>query len=132
LEERGGSIKTSFNATKSTSFIDPLHLSNIIYNLIDNAIKYSPENPWVMVSSENRDKEVLINVEDHGIGIDKSQFKSVFDKFYRVATGNVHDVKGFGLGLSYAKSVIELHGGKIKLESEIGKGSKFTIYLPGL
>ena len=131
LEERNGSLETSFKATESNSFIDPLHLSNIVYNLIDNAIKYSPEKPWVKVSTENTDKEVIICVEDRGIGIDKSQFKSVFDKFYRVPTGNVHDVKGFGLGLSYAKTVIELLGGKIKLESELSKGSKFTIHLPG-
>jgi two-component system phosphate regulon sensor histidine kinase PhoR len=130
LKERNGSLESIYNAVESESFVDPLHLSNIVYNLIDNAIKYSPEDPWVKVTTENKNKEILISIEDHGIGIEKSQQKNIFDKFYRVPTGNRHDVKGFGLGLSYVKSVVELHGGKIKLQSEPDKGSKFTILLP--
>ena len=130
LKERNGSIESSFDAGESECFIDPLHLSNIVYNLIDNAIKYSSEDPWVRVTTENKNREIHISIEDHGIGIEKSQQKNVFDKFYRVPTGNRHDVKGFGLGLSYVKSVVELHDGKIKLQSEPDKGSKFTIVLP--
>ncbi|MEQ8520704.1 MAG: HAMP domain-containing sensor histidine kinase [Vicingaceae bacterium] len=130
LIERKGKIESSFSAHHSHALIDHLHFSNIIYNLLDNAIKYSPNEPKIRVSTRNVNRNIEISIEDQGIGIDRQQFKYVFDKFYRVPTGNLHDVKGFGLGLNYVKTVIELHEGKIHLESEVGKGSKFDLTLP--
>jgi two-component system phosphate regulon sensor histidine kinase PhoR len=130
LNERNGSILTNFKAARSMLFIDQLHFTNIIYNLIDNAIKYSPENPEVLIETINVKNKFILSIEDKGIGIDKSQQKHIFDKFYRVPTGNLHDVKGFGLGLNYVKTVVELQGGKISLESAMGQGSKFIIEMP--
>ena len=129
LNERQGTIRTHFEAAKSTALLDQLHFTNIIYNLIDNAIKYSRENPEVDIHTRNAKNKIIVSIEDKGIGIDKNQQKHIFDKFYRVPTGNLHDVKGFGLGLNYVKTIVELMGGKIELESDVGKGSKFTIEL---
>jgi signal transduction histidine kinase len=98
--------------------------------LIDNAIKYSLDNPSVTISSEDRDGGVLLSFKDNGIGISRENQKKIFDRLYRVPTGNVHDVKGFGLGLSYVEAVIERHHGEIKVVSELNKGSTFKIYLP--
>ena len=107
---------------------DSLHLTNVIHNLLDNAIKYSP-SPAIIVTTKNQNNKLLISVEDNGIGLTRDQIKYIFDKFYRVSTGNRHDVKGFGIGLSYVKLIILEHGGKVEVESTIGEGSTFVITL---
>ncbi len=110
---------------------DKLHLTSVFNNLLDNAIKYCKVIPEITVRTLNHNKGILVEVLDNGIGISPENQRRVFQKFYRVPTGNVHDVKGFGLGLSYAKTVVEAHGGEISLQSEIGKGCVFRIYIPG-
>jgi two-component system phosphate regulon sensor histidine kinase PhoR len=130
IENRGGTIDVDFNAEESVIEADEVHLSNIIYNLLDNANKYSPHLPDIKVTTENVRNGVVITVSDKGLGISKDTINKVFEKFYRVPTGNVHDVKGFGLGLSYVKAMIEAHFGNISVQSELGKGSDFSIFLP--
>jgi two-component system phosphate regulon sensor histidine kinase PhoR len=102
----------------------------VIANLIDNAEKYSEEKPTIMLSSRDKKGGVVVTVEDNGIGMSKDDIKHIFEKFYRIPTGNVHNVKGFGLGLSYVKAIIEAHGGNISVKSELGKGSRFSVFLP--
>ena len=130
LEGRGGQMETHLDAAPSTLFADELHLTNLIYNLVDNGIKYSTGAPHIIVSTSRNHHHFLISVQDHGIGIPKADQKHVFEKFYRVSTGNVHNVKGFGIGLNYVAQVVRLHHGSISLESEVGKGSTFTVSLP--
>jgi two-component system phosphate regulon sensor histidine kinase PhoR len=130
LAEREGSITLSLEATSATIYADKVHLSNIIYNLLDNAIKYCKSRPEIVVSTRNAKQGIVLSVKDNGIGISKEAQRHVFTKFYRVPTGNVHDVKGFGLGLSYVKLMVEAHGGTIRLQSQPGVGSTFEIYLP--
>jgi two-component system phosphate regulon sensor histidine kinase PhoR len=133
LTNRGGSIQLHLDATPSVVVADELHLTNLIFNLIDNGIKYSNQAPRITVSTAivtDSASWFTISVSDEGIGISKEDQKHVFDKFYRVSTGNVHNVKGFGIGLSYVAQVVRLHCGKITLQSEPGHGSTFTIYLP--
>ncbi|MBN8701582.1 MAG: HAMP domain-containing histidine kinase [Bacteroidetes bacterium] len=130
VENKQGKIITQLAATDFIVKADRVHLTNIIYNLIDNAIKYTQTNPEICVSTKNVKDGVLIDVTDNGIGISKENIKKIFDTLYRVPTGNVHNVKGYGLGLSYVKAVVEKHGGTIDVVSELGKGSTFTIYLP--
>ncbi|MBN1338341.1 MAG: HAMP domain-containing histidine kinase [Bacteroidales bacterium] len=130
VNKDGGKVNLDLSASRSVIAGDKTHLTNLIVNLLDNAIKYSDGKPEITVESANFYSGIIISVADKGIGISKANQKKVFDKLYRVPTGNLHNVKGFGLGLSYVKAVTERHGGKIKLESELRKGSKFSISLP--
>ncbi len=130
VEQKGGQVHTKFAASDPVIMADQTHISNIINNLLDNANKYSPEKPNIRVVTENFDAGVQISVEDKGIGMTKDQRKHIFDKFYRVHTGNRHDVKGFGLGLSYVKAMVLAHGGTIDVQSETGIGSSFILKLP--
>lgn len=130
LKEKNGQLKQSFSAKNTNVFADELHLSNVFTNLLDNAIKYSKENPAIEVSTHNINGHIVISIKDNGIGIKKENQKKVFEKFYRVPTGNIHDVKGFGLGLSYVKKIVEQHKGHINLSSETGKGTEFEVYIP--
>jgi two-component system phosphate regulon sensor histidine kinase PhoR len=109
---------------------DKTHLTNTISNLIDNAIKYAIEKPAIKIETSNFTDGIILTITDNGIGIDKDHQKKVFQKFFRVPTGNVHDVKGFGLGLAYVQKIIELHHGAITLNSELNQGTTFTITLP--
>ena len=111
-------------------FADPVHITNVLHNLTDNAIKYSNENPNVIIATSHTAKDIIIEFKDSGIGIKKEHLKSIFEKFYRVPTGNVHDVKGFGLGLYYVKLIIDSHKGDISVQSTYGQGTIFTIRLP--
>ena len=132
VEHTGGKIMMDIGAVESTIFVDEMHFTNVVFNLIDNAIKYrKPDQPVnLLLSTWNNDDHVFLSVKDDGVGIKKDNLKKIFDKFYRVHTGNVHDVKGFGLGLAYVKNIVDLHKGDIKVESDYGKGTKFTISLP--
>ena len=130
VERKHGQIRTELRGADAVIEGDETHITNVIHNLLDNANKYSYENPDITVSTTNTSKGIEVSVKDKGIGMSKDALKHIFDKFYRVPTGNVHDVKGFGLGLSYVKAIIDAHKGKINVKSEPGKGSEFTIYLP--
>lgn len=130
IEEKKGKVVTNLNAENNRVFADRVHLTNIIYNLLDNATKYCERDPEVVISTQNDGKGIMLSIQDNGIGMSKEAQKHVFSKFYRVPTGDVHNIKGFGLGLFYVKTVIEAHKGKITLESEPDKGSRFNIYLP--
>lgn len=127
LANRNGCIETHLDAAPPTLVADELHLTNMIYNLIDNGIKYSSGKPYIVVSTSRDGNRFILSVQDHGVGIAKENLKHIFDKFYRVSTGNVHDVKGFGIGLNYVASVVRLHHAHIKVDSEPGKGSTFTV-----
>ncbi|CAN5436895.1 HAMP domain-containing sensor histidine kinase [soil metagenome] len=130
VENKEGEITSELSAENPIVNADRIHITNILFNLIDNALKYSNENPNIIVSTKNDKEGIFISVKDNGIGISKENQKRIFDTMYRVPTGNIHNVKGFGLGLSYVKAVVEKHGGSIKVDSELGKGSTFTLYLP--
>ncbi len=132
VEHTGGRIYTDIGAVDSTIYVDEVHFQNAIFNLMDNAVKYGkPDQPLdIYMSTWNDDLHLYLSIRDTGLGIKKENLKKVFEKFYRVHTGNVHDVKGFGLGLAYVKQIVELHDGEIAVDSEYRKGTKFTIKLP--
>jgi two-component system phosphate regulon sensor histidine kinase PhoR len=130
VEKRGGKIETDFRAANPTVTTDRIHGANIIYNLLDNANKYSSDRPEIKVETWNHAKGVLIRVSDRGIGMSKSVQARIFERFYRQTSGNIHNVKGFGLGLSYVKAVVEANQGSISVQSEPGKGSQLEVFLP--
>lgn len=130
VQAKGGKIITNLTAQKPVIIGDITHLASIINNLLDNAEKYTPTEPIIQIGTKDVKGGIEFSVEDNGIGINKDALKLIFEKFYRVHTGNLHDVKGFGLGLSYVKAMVDAHHGKVTVKSEIGKGSIFTIFLP--
>jgi two-component system phosphate regulon sensor histidine kinase PhoR len=131
LQEKNGSINLRLNAHEALVKADEVHFSNIIFNLLDNAMKYSVNEPYIEVETLNNSSgQLSIRIKDNGIGMDKETVTRIFEKFFRAHTGNLHNVKGFGLGLSYVKAIVEVHDGKIKVESTPGKGSIFTITFP--
>ncbi|MGV3510130.1 MAG: sensor histidine kinase [Sphingobacteriaceae bacterium] len=130
FQKKEAKVNLHLNAVKSTLKGDELHLSNVIYNLIDNALKYSSDNPEITISTLTSGKNLVIRVADKGIGMSKDQLSKIFGQFYRIPTGNLHDVKGFGLGLSYVNNIVKRHYGNIKVKSERDKGSEFEIVFP--
>lgn len=132
LNEKQGELETYLNATNDLIEGDEVHISNLVNNLMDNAVKYSKENvaPRIILTTDSTPNSFILRIEDNGIGMTRETLKRIFEKFYRAHTGNVHNVKGFGLGLSYVKTVVEAHNGIIRADSTLGKGSSFTIELP--
>jgi two-component system phosphate regulon sensor histidine kinase PhoR len=130
LKEKNGELKSELLAQKDLVFADEMHLSNVFSNLLDNAIKYSKNSPFIEIKTRNLNGHIIVSFKDNGIGIRKENHKKVFEKFYRVPTGNLHDVRGFGLGLSYVKKIVEQHKGYVNLISENGLGSEFEVYIP--
>jgi len=130
VTDRKGTIDLYLDASQADIRADEIHFTNVLFNLVDNAMKYSQGAPCIEIFTRNVGKWLSISVKDRGIGIPKSDQKRIFDQFYRVHTGNVHNVKGFGLGLSYVQRMIAAHKGRIELESEVGVGTTFTLYLP--
>ena len=132
VEHTGGKVYTEIEAVDSLMYVDEMHFQNVIFNLLDNAVKYAkPDEPLdVYLKTWNTNENLYLSIRDTGQGIKKENLKKIFDKFYRVHTGNLHNVKGFGLGLAYVKKMVDLHEGEIKVLSEYGKGTKFVIKLP--
>lgn len=130
INEREGELRLHLDAARHVIVADETHLNNIIYNLLDNAVKYTDKKPEVTVSTADSEKGIVLTIKDNGIGMGEDVQKFVFDKFYRAESGNLHNVKGFGLGLSYVKSVIDAHRGRIRLNSKRNRGSEFSIFLP--
>ena len=134
VEHTGGKIYTEIEAVDSTIYVDETHFQNVVFNLMDNAVKYrKQESPLdIYIKTWNEGNKLFLSIRDTGMGIKKENLKKIFEKFYRVHTGNLHDAKGFGLGLAYVKKIVDLHKGEIHVESEYGKGTKFTISLPAI
>jgi len=130
VSNKKGELKTDLQAENPFIRGDDVHITNVIFNLLDNAVKYSKSNPQIELSTENKNGWAIIQVKDNGIGIPKEHQSQIFERFYRVPTGNIHNVKGFGLGLSYVKRIIDVHNGKIKVDSTLGKGTRFRLYFP--
>lgn len=130
FEQKNGSIQLNLAAKSAKINCDIVHITNVLYNLVDNAIKYCQTNPEVKISSSLDGKFFILTIEDNGIGISKESQKQIFEKFYRVPTGNLHNVKGFGIGLYYVKTIIEEHNGSIEVQSKLNKGTQFTLKLP--
>lgn len=129
-EEKGGQISLKLQKGISTILADRNHLENLVFNLLDNAIKYSENSPDIAIKTIMKNGKIVLSVCDRGIGMQKDQLKNIFQKFYRIPTGNIHNVKGFGLGLDYVKNIVKAHRWKISVESEPGKGSEFSIIIP--
>ncbi|MBC9913554.1 sensor histidine kinase [Chitinophaga varians] len=130
LASKNGVVDLQLDAINPVIMADDVHFSNVVFNLLDNAIKYSRENLEVKIQTYNTRKSLFIVFTDNGIGMSRDTISRIFEKFYRAHTGNVHNVKGFGLGLTYVKAIVDAHKGKIKVESTLGKGSKFTLEFP--
>jgi len=130
LKERQGRLRTCLSARAPMVYADRVHFINIINNLVDNAIKYSPEAPDVTITTANKDRGIVISVADKGTGISPENQRNIFRRFYRVPTGNIHDIKGFGLGLFYVKTMVEAHGGAVGVTSELNRGSRFDLFFP--
>jgi two-component system phosphate regulon sensor histidine kinase PhoR len=130
FQKYGATLEVDLKAEQDTVIGDDLHLSNVVYNLLDNALKYSKENPHIKVATRNVGNQIAITVEDNGIGMSRDQVAKIFDQFYRVPTGNLHNVKGFGLGLSYVSDIVKRMKGKVTAKSEKGKGTIFEVLLP--
>ena len=132
VEKNGGKIISDLRASNPIAYVDEMHITNVIFNLMDNAVKYKRQDAQLelKVSTWNENKRICISIQDNGIGIRRDDLKRIFEKFYRVHTGNLHDVKGFGLGLAYVKKIIQDHKGNVSVESEFGIGTKFIIRLP--
>ena len=132
LEDKQGKVELQLNAQNDLVNADEVHFSNLVNNLVDNAVKYAKENtpPVIKLTTQSNGKHFTMKIEDNGIGMNRDTVKRIFERFYRAHTGNVHNVKGFGLGLSYVKTMVEAHDGDIKAESTLGKGSTFTLDLP--
>ena len=130
VEKQGGKINLELNAANPVITTDPMHCTNVFYNLLDNAMKYSVNSPDIKITTVNKPKGVMVSVEDKGIGMTKSVQSQIFERFYRQTSGNIHNVKGFGLGLNYVKAVLEANLGNISVQSEPGKGSRFDVFLP--
>jgi two-component system, OmpR family, phosphate regulon sensor histidine kinase PhoR len=130
LEEKKGKIELVLEAASGRVLVDRLHFINVLHNLLDNAIKYTRQAPEILIKTSSFNASIGIEISDHGMGISAENQKKIFHRFYRVPTGNLHDIKGFGLGLNYVKLIVEAHKGKITLESEPGKGSTFKLSIP--
>ncbi|HKJ43998.1 MAG TPA: HAMP domain-containing sensor histidine kinase [Sunxiuqinia sp.] len=130
VKSKNGTLASNIHADDDLIKGDEVHITNVVFNLLDNAVKYSKGEPHIEVQTENKKGNIVVSVKDKGIGIAKEHQDQIFERFFRVPTGNVHDVKGFGLGLSYVKKIIDSHQGKIKVESALNKGTKFMIYFP--
>ena len=130
IEDRHGTINTHYNANRTTVLLNDVHFTNVIVNILDNAIKYSPNVPIIDIYTENVKDFVIVRIKDQGAGMSKVAQKRIFEKFYREHTGDLHNVKGHGLGLAYVKRIIDDHNGEIFVESEKGKGSTFIIKIP--
>jgi two-component system phosphate regulon sensor histidine kinase PhoR len=130
LEQKGGSFITDLQATNTFVQADKIHFTNVVFNLVDNALKYTEKIPVIKVGTRDEAQGIVVFVEDNGIGISKDNQKKIYEKLYRVPTGNIHNVKGFGLGLSYVKAIVDKHNGWIKVKSELNKGSRFEILIP--
>ena len=132
IATKNGVISSNLEATNTNALVDEIHFINVLNNLFDNAIKYSAKAPMITLSSENHEDEIRIRIQDQGMGMSNDKLKKIFDKFYRVQMGNIHNIKGFGLGLSYVKAVLDSFKGRIEVQSEPGKGSTFIVILPNV
>jgi two-component system, OmpR family, phosphate regulon sensor histidine kinase PhoR len=130
VQEKSGTINCNFDATNDSLYVDEVHFTNLINNLFDNAVKYSNEKLVLNITTQNTGNQFKVKIEDNGIGMNKETAARIFEKFYRAHTGNLHNVKGFGLGLSYVKTMVDAHKGTIKVDSVVGKGTIFTLTFP--
>ena len=129
-DEKNAQISLSLKAKNTCIYADPIHIENIFRNIIDNSLKYSDEEPKILISTQNIQNGIELTFQDNGIGISKTDQEKIFEKFFRVHTGNIHDVKGFGLGLSYVQKIIQMHKGRVQIKSTLGNGACFTLFLP--
>jgi two-component system phosphate regulon sensor histidine kinase PhoR len=130
LQTNQGALVLDLAADQHQLFVDEVHITNVLNNLLDNAIKYSPESPQITIHTHSDTHGLFIEVRDQGMGMQKEVLSAVFEPFYRVPKGNVHNVKGFGLGLSYVKKIVEAHGGNVRVSSKLGVGSTFELMIP--